>query len=796
MERFRVLRVWILLGFTIFILFQIKTCAALNSETINLNPQLELFRDCSIQLLFHHITTSQGKLNFSEAYNVAPLPIPILLLSVQYRPILFREILNNKFTDTNCDGTDMVLLRKQGPKFRSIPDQKMKCFVQVLIDPLPCRKWTNSALAEYKKERPRGVFDFMLDRRAADAFTVMRRFVIHISRTTELIQNHAELLDQANSFWVQHSSVGLTKFIFLILFSKDSQEFYVVETSALTCKDYSSVIKNIKEVCQNSGFIAELACKYIQVHATSRALAPKLIYNNTSIQTRDELDNAIYSSINCQNIIWLAVLPTKLYSQKDTPGSSYVADLTSIQGQDNLKAKAVLFGILFPNATIVGYKYDEYLFLEAMTNWYLPAFHPHDMPNALLDTIVYSSKMKSVHFITCAPPLTSGWLSLIDLFSSFTFTVWILIILVSIVTGLCVWAILEMRNNVANCRNRGHSNGIWMAVEHIVFVWKILLMQGSSRSLNCWCICAAWLLMGTVLTNMYLCGNITNLSAPIEARNIESFEELFSSNFTIYSPVNNNQLAAMFMKLFKDAGSLGHLLYNTISGVLKKTNTMDHESILSILLHKNMIRYNYSKKFIRKILREKQAKQNRDTVEDVESHINEDQQAEIISQCKMEVHVDTDENIQRLKLKLSNKLPHHKIAVSKKPFDEMYENWELQGIPVAANIFLRRSHSLSQSGLIHWWNSWASRVSTWNMTVDSVRNLDTGYKAVSIEGNIQALFYLFLGIIALNFSIFVLEMGPPIWGCIMSVGSTKFYKFFKTKAMHVTFLLKLVKPSK
>ncbi|CAL8132846.1 unnamed protein product [Orchesella dallaii] len=770
METFRALKIWSILNFSNFILLQLKPAVSLNLETINLNPQLKLFQDCSVQVVLNHVTTHvQDKFNFSEIYNVLPLSFPIVLLSLKYKPISFSEILNGKIVDANCDGSVMTLLPNQGPKFRRIPDPRHKCFVQVYIDPLPCQQWTT---AKFDKERPSGIFDIVIDPRLFSdwpRFTIGNRVMIHVTKWRKSNPNNVELLQAVALFWEIRNSVVPTKLIFLIRYSELSKQFNVVETSVLTCKDYSLIIENIKKACKGEDFLATLACEYFQANLVSGVLARKLIYNNTSIQTREELDTAIYGSADCQNVIWLAVMPVKTYSQKGKARSTYVNELSSINGENNLNAKAVLFGILFPNATILGYKYDEYLFIQAFFMWKLPGFHTPDRLSAAMDTTTYSSKMKSVHFITCAPPQTSGWLSLIDLFSSFTLAVWFLIILVSILTGLCVWAILEIRNNVAKCRKRGYSNGIWMAVEHIVFVWKMLLQQGSSRSLKCWCICAAWLLMGTFLTNLYLGGNITNLSAPIEARNIESFEELFSSNFTIYSPVNDNEKLSPILKLITNAGQLGHLLYNTFSGVIKQTNKWDHEPTFSKLMWKNRIRYNYSDNFVRKVLSEKAAKISQETVEDVEAHINEDQKVEIISQCKMEVYMDTYENIQRLKLKLVNKLPTQKIAMSKKPFDEMYENWELENVPVSANIILRRFHSLFQSGLIHWWKSWAFRVSTWNMTVDAVRNVETGYKAVSIEGNIQALFYLYLGIFAFDIVIFILEMCTLIY-CIIQSG--------------------------
>ncbi|CAL8130833.1 unnamed protein product [Orchesella dallaii] len=710
---------------TIYIFISFKLTASITPDTLNLSPQLELFRDCSVQLVLNHVALHQEIFNFPKSHNVAPLSFPIVLLSLKYQPLSFFEILNGGKIDTKCDGGAMTLLPNQGPKFRRIPDQRHKCFVQVYIDPLPCFHWTTD---DFDYERPSGIFDMVIDTRLS-------------------------------SQWPP-SSLDAHK------------QFIVKETSVFTCKDYSATIQNIKTKCDNPDFVVELACKALQVRFSSKVLAHRMVYDEKSILSRSALDTAVYHSENCQNLIWLALLPIKFYSPKSKTESTYVTELSSKDAVENLNAKAVLLGILFPNATVFGYKYDEFLFTQGYNSWRQPAFHPHDRQSPVMDTITYSSTLKSVHFITCAPPQNSGWLSLVHLFSSFSLTVWIFLVLTSILTGVFVWAIHEMRSKLNVSQRDGGSTGVWVAVDHVLFVWKILVQQSYSRNPLCWNICSAWLIMATVLTTEYLGGNITNIAAPIEIRNIESFEELFNSNFTIYSPVNNNERVSIIFKMIKDAGHLGNLIYNTFSGVFESTNDWDHDSIFSKLLWKNGIRYDYSDEFIQKILNEREANSSWKTVEDVESRVNIDQIVAMISNCKMQAYVDTYENIQRLKLRLTEEFPHHIIAMSKKPFDEMYENWELNNVPISANILLRRSHSLFQSGLVHWWTSWAFRVSSWNVTVGAARNTD--FQAISLQGNIQALFYLYLGMIGIATIIFGLEICKFLCAFIKSKGPSCF----------------------
>ncbi|CAL8132850.1 unnamed protein product [Orchesella dallaii] len=758
---------------SIYIFLPLKSVASFIPETLNLSPQLELFRDCSVQLVLNHVALHQERFNFSKSHNIAPLSFPIVLLSVKYKPLSFIDILTGGKVDTNCDKAAMTLLPNQGPKFRRIPEQRHKCFVQVYVDPLPCHHWTTN---DFDYERPTGISDLVMDRRLSSQWppsSIGNRMMIHVTKVSEASKNNAELLHTVGRIWAPRNNIISTKLLFLISYSGAHKQFIVNETSILTCKDCTTTIQTIEKKCVNPDFIAAYTCKTLQaLHLSSNVLANRIVYTEKTIQSRSELDTAVYQSVHCQNLIWLALLPIKSYSPKSKTGSTYVTELRSKEGEENLNAKAVLFGILFPNATILGFKYDEYLFSVGYAFWKQPSIHPHDRQFPVMDTISYSSDLKSVHFITCAPPQNSGWLSLAHLFSSFTYPVWILLILASVLTGVFAWANHEIRCKLYLSQRDDRSTGVWLAVDHVVFVWRILVQQSYYRSPMYWCICSVWLLMATVLTIEYLGGNITNISAPIETRNIESFEELFNSNFTIYSPVNNNERMSITSKFFKDAGNLGHLFYNTFSGVFEATNDWDHDSIFSKLLRKNGIRYNYSDEFIQKILNEKEATFSWKTVDDIESSVSEDKIVGMISKCRMEAYVDTYENIQRLKLRLVKEFPHHIIAMSKQPFDEMYENWEVRHVPIPVNILLRRSHSLFQSGLVHWWNSWAFRVNSWNVTVGAAR--DTEFQAVSLQGNIQALFYLYLGMIGIATIMFSIEMGKIFCAFLKSNGPSCF----------------------
>ncbi|CAL8129142.1 unnamed protein product [Orchesella dallaii] len=761
-------RTILILFLTRFTSFQLTTTGSHTSETLNLAPQIELFHDCSLQIVLNHVTKNRDSFNYSEAYNIAPLSFPIVLLSINYAPLSIFDLINRKRIDTICDGKFLTLLPNQGPKFRRIPDQRQKCFVQVYIDPLPCRQWT---VPEFSVKRPKGIFDMVIDQRLYRLWPMLalgNRAFIHVTKTWESRHNNLEMLFIINNFWWRSNNITPIKLLFFIRYSELSHQFLVEETSVLTCKLYNLAIDNIKRICDNSDFLAGLSCKTLEVYTSNSIEFPRLIYDEKSIQTREQLDNAIYRSVPCQNLNWLALLPIKSYSQKDKERSTYVTELSSNE-KEGLNAKAVLFGILFPNATILGHKYDEYLFTHGWFVWHQPSFDPHDRVSIAVDTISFSSNLKSVHFITCAPVQRFGWLSLFHLFSSFTLAVWIGLILFSILAGLCTWASFELRCKFKTKKQRdGHFSGVWLAATNFVFIWKIMVQQGYPGKLRFSCVSAAWLAMGTLLTFQYLGDSITQFSAPIETQNIESFEELFTSNFTIYSPINENQRIAVLIKLINDAGELGSLLYNTFSDVLKEKNNWDHESIFSKLLWKNAVRYNYSGDVTSKILREREKVWSRKTVEDVELRVNDSYKVAKISECKMDAYLDTDENIQRLKLMLASqfKFSHHKSVMSKKPFAEMHENWELDTVPIPVNIILKRFHSLFQSGLIHWWNNWAFRVTTWNLTGEAAKNVESAEIPIPLSGNIQVLFFLYLGMTSGSIIIFVGEMGKLIFGAI------------------------------
>ncbi|CAL8132828.1 unnamed protein product [Orchesella dallaii] len=139
----------------------------------------------------------------------------------------------------------------------------------------------------------------------------------------------------------------------------------------------------------------------------------------------------------------------------------------------------------------------------------------------------------------------------------------------------------------------------------------------------------------------------------------------------------------------------------------------------------------------------------------------------------MDAYLDTDENIQRLKLMLSSKFkfPHHKSVTSKKPFAEMHENWEMDNVPIPVNINTQYNSETIPfpfpiRWLIYWWIIWAFRVTTWNLKVEAAKNVKSAEIPILLSGNIQVLFFLYLGMTSGSIIIFVGEMGKLMIGSI------------------------------
>ncbi|ODM89389.1 hypothetical protein Ocin01_17291 [Orchesella cincta] len=123
-----------------------------------------------------------------------------------------------------------------------------------------------------------------------------------------------------------------------------------------------------------------------------------------------------------------------------------------------------------------------------------------------------------------------------------------------------------------------------------------------------------------------------------------------------------------------------------------------------------------------------------------------------IGKCRRDAYVETKDTLDRFNILLKTrlktrdpKLPQQ-ITMSKDTYGELCENWRFANIPWPATEFLIRAHGMLESGLIQVWKEWIYWASTYADELLSAKGEDENYRAVSLNGNIRALFFLYLSL--------------------------------------------------
>ncbi|CAL8140173.1 unnamed protein product [Orchesella dallaii] len=145
--------------------------------------------------------------------------------------------------------------------------------------------------------------------------------------------------------------------------------------------------------------------------------------------------------------------------------------------------------------------------------------------------IMYNSNDDATHFITCAPTQVPGFLSLLGYISAFDLGTWLMLLATGLGSGLFLRMILWEAHKV--------SEYDWYSA---TFVLNVLLGQGTRViHVSRW-VGGCWIMSGMVIT-CFTKGKISmGLTAPLQLKSMETFEELMQSNLTIYSVESNRIL--------------------------------------------------------------------------------------------------------------------------------------------------------------------------------------------------------------------------------------------------------------
>ncbi|CAL8132810.1 unnamed protein product [Orchesella dallaii] len=345
--------------------------------------------------------------------------------------------------------------------------------------------------------------------------------------------------------------------------------------------------------------------------------------------------------------------------------------------------------------------------------------------NSINPTVI-SGDQNEIHFITCAPISKPTYISLIGYVSAFRLNTW-LVILVSLALTVITWNLVQHKQ--LNKTNRAS----------VMVFYNLLVAQGTSSINTCKWLTGAWVLAGLFLTYNYQGNNIDQLTSPLTPKKMETFEEIFSNNLTVFSLPDEYELYLMYARM--------------------NVNIIDYFDALMAFYDDRTISDHYLRKQLN--VTEIDAKKRLKTI--LKSPVNDteaktmldfDYYIQQLSKCGHDVFMDKLLTVNRMhyQLRKSVEVKTKDIAISKKPYGRFYERWSTGGLSIPTEYYEVRFLSLIHSGLVKLWNDWKYRVDTWNETVNQARLPEVAkVKALSTDDNIVVVFYLH--ILCLVFSI-------------------------------------------
>ncbi|CAL8076557.1 unnamed protein product [Orchesella dallaii] len=680
-----------------------------------------------------------------------------------------------------CDEYNVQLAPRQGFKFQAIPDPKATCIMQVYIDPVPCQKWSVAKVPEIVAiAQPNAfsgtlldtIFHYKIDKEMGSLAKPGLIFM-HVTKRRELVPFYTETLFMIDYYWQRqtfyhsYSYIQPTKILLQIEpVASDMREVLnkVTKQDLLTCQDYKSWWKRGVGVCKHlekssyDQFFYGGRCHMLALHSSAE-LPVLLHYKQYNPKTWRDLEALRANSNPCKHGQFALISPYA--GQIKNLDRFYVKNLVEFRKGEEQPGivkheqlmESITWGLLQPNSTLLGNGDKNTGRLLSFT--YFPFIYPQTATVVHTEAIGYIGPLDQVHFVTCAPLKEHSWLSLIGLVAAFEWRLWLVIGVASTASGITVYFMLQFSQIYITQKK------IRTSVTVIGFVWDVLLGQGNSTVDKVRWIGGAWALVGVVLTNAYLGDNINMLTAPLPIKKVETFDELFKSNFSIYSTFYDNYNYRTLKSLFKQTSAYGQFQVESQEGLqgIKKRRL----SIFSLLYFQRNIQLsedNATRKAyeIENISNETFEANNKN----IETAGTPEHYASIIGKCGMDAYVDTKANLDRVYHKLEQRFRFKKdlseqLTMSQETYGEICNSWHFGNIPWPATMFLKKVHGLLESGLMGIWKEWSHWVETMEDEMRNARDEQVVYVPVALYGNVRALFFFYLGITLVPLLIFGVE---------------------------------------
>ncbi|CAL8084019.1 unnamed protein product [Orchesella dallaii] len=741
-------------------------------NVIQVEHHLRLFKTCAIHVAINHLNlpVTEGK---DGSYILEPFQEHPIILSLHR----FKKSNGDRAKPTNsdymvCDNEGAKLLRNQRFKFKAPPSPKANCLVQMYIDPAPCKFWVYRSGMYFKansKPFTRMYLDPVFDYRSEDKTTEFMSnynfaksglFFIHIMKSRKFYEYGNEVLFKVEYAWQQANPLYAFNFIqpTRILFQIeriDADGPYMMEyVGLLSCHNYEEWWKRLEKVCAHFTAISqEYRIKCLSQRLEYAADYPgELPHGGDNTKSWRELEDIVGKSKACQgHNMWIGSPSKKLHLKMD---NLYIEDLkrkgTDVEEEDVDAIEHVILNLLFPNATMFGG--------EASNTFYTAQFFPFvtvvKEVSMFSESVAYVGKLSQVHFITCAPVAEGSWLSLAGLVAAFQGPLWLTLGIAAAVSGLAMHCGLTISQYIK--MKRGVKPKFCA-----VFVWDILLGQGSNAVDKMKWIGGSWALIGIVVTNAYLGDNIKLLTAPLPIKRVDTFEELFTNNFSIHSAVPSSNQMRLVGAFFQGAGPEMQSVFESLAGRLGGFLGEWPETVftkLFIRAHPG-ITYKRARAIAWKV--EKYQRKVYKTAKDMASTRDMNYFLKVLSKYGRDAFVESKGTLDRATLRLKQRLGSEpklikQLTMSKDSYGELIENWKFANIHWPATNFLIRAHGLLESGLIPLWKEWIHWVGTVEDQILAARSTEDGYRAISLNGNIRALFFLYLALTFMPIILFAL----------------------------------------
>ncbi|CAL8130889.1 unnamed protein product [Orchesella dallaii] len=683
-----------------------------------------MFNSCLLHIITNELEGDKNN------FNVKPLEYPVVTTKYYYK---LWDISAEDLASRNaikCKTQGYQLINPNGFVFNAPPSIRQNCFIQIYLNAIPCSdKLTKSGrtmmTADSAAPHYNSTFALMDYRIFEHSKTYAIRcciFFIHV----ESIESNPQILKMnyhRRFHYVDHIDPmefarepspmfdASTRLSFALQFSRKKQTYVVVQTAVVACPDYYELYDYIIEYCQKLAFSPYNGC--VQGAVFKRTFLTRLFrynYLHESIITLEKI------RVQC----YLPVIEIIVRNSMNEPETLKQNSFRFLHQKTSEELSILM---IFPNVSILDTK--GYISLSVFPRF---EFWSQVKPTQL------SSKHDSIEFVTCAPILEPAFLSLIGYVSAFDVTTW-LIIAFGMLTSMFLWY-----NSLTKCDGS-------CRLSEISFCYDILVGQSTPAITKVRWLTGAWVLAGFFLSNNYQGTNIDQLTSPLAPKKMETFEQIFNNNLSVFSLPLNYEALLLFFRKYKPAqpGAFGRAndqwwtsqqvtfaeLYT-----IKQINMSIDDAYLA--LHG----------FV----------QAPATVNESLLMLSIQYYIEKISRCQHDVFVDRWSQVNKLRLKLLKlSINEATIATSKSSYGLLYQHWYFENTKIPANALQKRYSSLIHSGIIQFWK----RLKYWTETLSDMfltaRISTTSVNALSTKDNIVVVFYVHLSLQSISLVLFLFE---------------------------------------